>query len=71
MLSQKNPIKVYLKKSGKREIGGVCYDPRATEPLRETIAAYAASIGNPPVQIFLDGSEKNWRCFNDASGLCK
>lgn len=69
--SKSSPILVYLKKSGKVKSGGMCDDPRAIEPLTETITDYAASHGNPPIKIFLDGSEKEWRCFGDASGLCE
>jgi hypothetical protein len=65
------PIQIFLKKSGKAEIGGFCDDPRAIEPLKETIHTYLASKGNPPAKIFLDRSESEWRCFGDASGLCK
>lgn len=65
-----NPIEVHLQQSGKVQIGGVCDAPRATEPIRETINLYASSRGNPPVKIFLNGTEKEWRCFGDQSGMC-
>lgn len=68
--SEGSPILVYLKKSGKVESGGMCDDPRAIEPLLETINTYLASKGNPPIKIFLNKSESAWRCFGDASGLC-
>lgn len=69
--SERSPILVYLKKSGKVESGGMCDDPRAIDPLKETVTNYAASHGNPPIKIYLDKSESKWRCFGDGSGLCQ
>lgn len=66
--STANPIKVYLKQNPKIPGSTMCDDPRATEPIKETISEYA---GSRPVKIFFNGSEKEWRCFGDMSGLCQ
>lgn len=63
-----NPINVYLKQNPKIPFAGMCDDPRATDPLKETISDYA---GSRPVKIFFKGSEKEWRCFGNMSGLCQ
>lgn len=63
-----NPINVYLKQNPKIPFAGMCDDPRATDPIKQTISEYA---GSRPVKIFFNGSEKEWRCFGDGSGLCK
>lgn len=66
--STANPIKVYLKQNPRIPGSTMCDDPRATEPIKETISEYA---GHRPVKIFFNGSEKEWRCFGDMSGLCQ
>lgn len=69
--TEAKPIQVFLKQNQKMQMGGLCDDPRATEPLQETINAYLTSKGNPAIKIFLNKSESEWRCFGDASGLCE
>lgn len=46
---------------------GVCDTPRFKEQITETVRAQA---GTSPFIIKLNGSEREWRCLGDESGLC-
>ena len=46
--------------------GGVCDVPRMKEQVERTALRFA-----PKVAVYLNGSQKNWRCFSDQSGQCK
>jgi hypothetical protein len=52
--------------SGEILSSGVCADPRIKAQIEATIRQYRSSF-----QIYLNGSEANWRCFGDMSGLCQ
>lgn len=45
---------------------GTCADPRIKEQVEATVRQY-----RPQYKIFLNGSESEWRCFGDGSGLCE
>lgn len=54
---------VWLK--GKVVSGGACDDPRIKAQVERTVARF-----RPDFTIFLNGSEKEWRCLGDQSGEC-
>lgn len=45
---------------------GACDDPRIRGQIEWTIKRF-----RPKFKVFLNGSESEWRCFGDMSGLCK
>lgn len=47
---------------------GTCDDPRIKAQIEETIKANLPS--NKQYVIRLNGSEQNWKCWNDMSGTC-
>jgi hypothetical protein len=55
---------VWLK--GTLSSGGACDDPRIKAQVENTIAQF-----KPKFQVYLNGSDKDWRCFGDQSGTCK
>jgi len=56
--------KIYL--TGNLMSPGVCADPRIKEQVEATVRQY-----RPNYEIIFNGSEANWRCFGDGSGLCE
>ncbi|MEA3249482.1 MAG: hypothetical protein U9Q03_03930 [Patescibacteria group bacterium] len=56
-------VEVYI--SGEALTSGVCDDPRFKEQIEATVRQYW-----PNYTIFLNGTEKEWECFGDQSGLC-
>ena len=55
---------VWLK--GKIVSGGTCDDPRIKAQIENTIKYF-----RPKFQVFLNGSESEYRCLGDQSGECK
>jgi hypothetical protein len=55
---------VWLK--GQTQSGGVCDDPRIKAQIEGTIKRL-----KPKYQVYLNGSEANYRCLGDMSGECK
>ncbi|MFH1047228.1 MAG: hypothetical protein V1738_02895 [Patescibacteria group bacterium] len=52
--------------SGEIVSPGACADPRIKEQVEATVRQYY-----PDYEIILNGTEANWRCFGDLSGLCE
>jgi hypothetical protein len=57
--------KVEVHINGEIVSNGVCDDPRIKEQVEATVRQYY-----PDYTIFLNGSESEWDCFGDGSGLC-
>lgn len=56
-------IEVYI--SGETMTSGTCDDPRFKEQIEATVRQY-----RPKYRIFLNGTETEWECFGDMSGMC-
>jgi|GEM_PF-2323600 len=52
--------------TGEMMSSGACDDPRIKAQIEATISQF-----RPHYQVFLNGSESEYRCFGDMSGLCR